>query len=77
MRARDTLDCGALAGGRAAQAGVGDMTTAITGATLIDGTGTGKGALDPLGAGLSPGPDAYFTLMRSLGAALADCLRPR
>jgi len=52
------------------------FSSAILG-TLLDGTNTRSGTLDPLGAGLPPGPDAYFTLMRSLGTALADCLRPR
>jgi len=45
--------------------------------TLLEGTNVRTGTLDPLGAGLPAGPDAYFTLMRSLGAALAECLRPR
>jgi zinc transport system substrate-binding protein len=45
--------------------------------TLLEGTNTGTGTLDPIGAGLPAGPDAYFTLMRSLGSALAECLRPR
>ena len=42
--------------------------------TLLEGTNAGTGTLDPLGAGLPAGPDAYFTLMRSLGSALAECL---
>jgi zinc transport system substrate-binding protein len=46
---------------------------AILGA-LIEGTDTRTGELDPLGAGLPAGPDAYFTLMRSLGSSLAECL---
>ena len=45
--------------------------------TLIEGTDTRTGTLDPLGAGLPPGPDAYFTLMRSLGSALTECLLRR
>ncbi len=32
------------------------------------------GVLDPLGAALEPGPDAYFALMRGLARALVDCL---
>ena len=32
------------------------------------------GVLDPLGAALEPGPDAYFALMRGLARALRDCL---
>ena len=31
------------------------------------------GVLDPIGAGLEPGPDLYFTLLRGLGSAIADC----
>jgi len=45
--------------------------------TLLEGTNTGTGTLDPLGAGLPAGPDAYFTLMRSLGSSLAECLLRR
>ena len=45
--------------------------------TLLEGTNAGTGTLDPLGAGLPAGPDAYFTLMRSLGSALAECLGSR
>jgi zinc transport system substrate-binding protein len=45
--------------------------------TLLEGTNTGTGTLDPLGAGLPAGPDSYFTLMRSLGSALAECLLRR
>lgn len=44
-------------------------------ATLTEGTGARTGELDPLGAALAPGPDAWFALMRSLAASLADCLR--
>ncbi len=43
-------------------------------ATLIDGTAAKTGLLDPLGATLAPGPDAYFELMRGLARALAGCL---
>jgi zinc transport system substrate-binding protein len=46
-------------------------------ATLLEGTDTRTGTLDPLGAGLPAGPDAYFTLMRSLGSALEECLLRR
>jgi zinc transport system substrate-binding protein len=45
--------------------------------TLLEGTSVRTGILDPLGAELPAGPDAYFTLMRNLGAALVDCLRTR
>ena len=44
-------------------------------ATLTEGTGARTGVLDPLGAALAPGPDAWFALMRALGASLAGCLR--
>jgi len=44
-------------------------------ATLTEGTEARTGVLDPLGADLSPGPDAWFALMRSLGGSLATCLR--
>lgn len=42
--------------------------------TLIQGTGARKGALDPEGALMQPGPDLYATLMRSNAKALVDCL---
>jgi zinc transport system substrate-binding protein len=44
-------------------------------ATLTEGTGARTGALDPLGAELAAGPEAWFTLMRALAASLAGCLR--
>lgn len=44
--------------------------------TVTRGTGARRGTLDPLGAGLPPGPDQYFTLMRNLAADLAACLTP-
>ena len=34
------------------------------------------GVLDPLGATLNPGPEAYFALMRANAEALTDCLTP-
>jgi zinc transport system substrate-binding protein len=46
-------------------------------ATLLEGTTTRTGTLDPLGAGLPAGPDAYFTLMRSIGTSLVECLGSR
>ena len=52
------------------------FSSAILG-TLLEGTNTRTGTLDPLGAGLPAGPDAYFTLMRSLGSSLAGCLLAR
>ena len=47
--------------------------SALLGA-LVEGTGARVGTLDPLGAALPAGPEAWFTLMRSLGASLAACL---
>jgi zinc transport system substrate-binding protein len=32
--------------------------------------------LDPEGADLTPGPDAYFTLMDRIADSLASCLAP-
>ncbi len=43
-------------------------------ATLIEGSDARIGILDPLGATLAPGPDAYFTLMRNLARDLRVCL---
>ena len=43
-------------------------------AALAEGTGARAATLDPLGAGLAPGPEAYFVLMRALVAALVQCL---
>jgi zinc transport system substrate-binding protein len=44
-------------------------------ASLTEGTGARTGELDPLGAGIPAGPDAWFALMRAIGASLASCLR--
>jgi zinc transport system substrate-binding protein len=44
-------------------------------ATLTEGTGARTGELDPLGAGLPAGPDAWFGLMRALADSLSGCLR--
>ena len=41
---------------------------------LVAETGVRVATLDPLGVGLPPGPDLYFTLMRNLADALVDCL---
>lgn len=42
---------------------------------LLEGTHAKTGVLDPEGGGrLTPGPDLYFDLVRSIGASLADCL---
>ncbi|MFQ6016741.1 MAG: zinc ABC transporter substrate-binding protein [Kiloniellaceae bacterium] len=40
----------------------------------IRGTVAKSGVLDPLGAALAPGPEAYFTLMHRLAGALVACL---
>ncbi len=42
--------------------------------TLTEGTSIRTESLDPLGAGINPGPDGYFILMRRLGSALHRCL---
>lgn len=42
--------------------------------TVIEGTGARTGVLDPLGAALAPGPEAYFALMADLAASFRDCL---
>jgi zinc transport system substrate-binding protein len=44
--------------------------------TLIEGTDTRTGTLDPIGAGLEPGPGLYPALLRGLAADLAACLDP-
>ncbi len=41
---------------------------------LTGETGVGSAVLDPLGAGLAPGPDLYFTLMRANARAFVRCL---
>jgi zinc transport system substrate-binding protein len=43
-------------------------------ATIIEGTQARSGELDPIGADLNPGPDAWFQLMRNLATALEECL---
>jgi len=43
-------------------------------ATVIEGTATKTATLDPIGAALEPGPDAYFTLLRNTASALRACL---
>ncbi len=42
--------------------------------TIVEGTGARAAALDPLGFGLAPGPDAWFAIMRGLAQAIAGCL---
>jgi zinc transport system substrate-binding protein len=44
---------------------------------IIEGTGAKIATLDPLGAALAPGTDAYFTLMKNLGTALSACLNSK
>lgn len=44
-------------------------------ATVIEGSGAREGVLDPLGASLVPGPQAYSQLLDNLATALKDCLR--
>jgi len=44
--------------------------------TLVEGTGARVAVLDPLGAGVEPGPDAWFRIMRELARSLRDCLAP-
>lgn len=42
--------------------------------TVIAGSDARKGVLDPLGAELTAGPDAYFQLLQNLADALRECL---
>ena len=42
--------------------------------TIADGTPVRVGVLDPLGADIPPGPEAYEQLLRALARSLADCL---
>lgn len=41
---------------------------------LVRGTDARIATLDPLGAEIPPGKEAYFTLMKNLAGALAECL---
>ena len=45
-------------------------------ATIIEETGARTGTLDPLGADLSEGPEAYFQLLRDLATSIVEGLRP-
>lgn len=45
-------------------------------ATLLEGTNARSGVLDPLGSGVTPGPDAWFDLMNANADALLECLGP-
>ncbi len=42
--------------------------------TVIEGTAAKTAVLDPLGAGLTAGADAYFQLMRGLAVSMTGCL---
>lgn len=42
--------------------------------TVIEGTGAKAGVLDPLGAGIPPGPGAYQQLLTGLSGGLKACL---
>jgi len=41
---------------------------------LLEDSDARAGVLDPLGADVAPGPDAYFALMDSNTDALVECL---
>ena len=41
---------------------------------IAEGTDLKTGTLDPLGADIEPGPDAYFEIMRNMVTSLKDCL---
>jgi zinc transport system substrate-binding protein len=43
--------------------------------TIVRGTKTRIGVLDPLGADIKPGKEAYFTLLRTLANSFRRCLR--
>ena len=43
-------------------------------AAVVEGTGARSAVLDPLGADMAPGTDAYFTLMHTLADSLVRCL---
>lgn len=43
-------------------------------ATIAEGTQIRTNVLDPLGAGLEPGPDLYADLMRDMATSFRDCL---
>jgi zinc transport system substrate-binding protein len=42
--------------------------------TVVERTNARTGVLDPLGAAIAPGQDAYFELLRGLARSLAGCL---
>ncbi len=41
---------------------------------VMEGTSAGTGVLDPLGANIPAGEDAYFTLLRNMAKSLKGCL---
>ena len=43
-------------------------------AAVIEGSAAKEGVLDPVGASLAPGPDAYGQLLRQLATGFASCL---
>ena len=45
-------------------------------AAVTEGTRARAGTLDPEGLSLEPGPELYFTLMRTLASQLSACLKP-
>jgi zinc transport system substrate-binding protein len=42
--------------------------------TLVEGTGARVGVLDPMGAAISPGPDAWFQMMTANADSMVRCL---
>jgi zinc transport system substrate-binding protein len=42
--------------------------------SVTEGTRASVAVLDPIGAALSPGPDAYFGLVRQIAASIRECL---
>jgi len=45
-------------------------------ARLREGSGISTAQLDPLGSGLTPGPDLYFQMMQTNATSLQNCLKP-
>ncbi|MCG8562102.1 MAG: zinc ABC transporter substrate-binding protein [Hyphomicrobiales bacterium] len=43
---------------------------------VTEGTRAKSGVLDPVGAGLTDGPELYFTLMRNMAQSMKSCLSP-
>ncbi|MDE2911984.1 MAG: zinc ABC transporter substrate-binding protein [Paracoccaceae bacterium] len=42
--------------------------------TVVEGTNVRIATLDPIGADIEPGPDAWFEIMQGLGDAVTECL---